>query len=156
MISTFLEPQMRYLPSSAGTTWSIALIAAMSLAAAPAAAQAGDPPPPPVVQPPVIVQPTIVQPPAADLALPSPPANRVTPSEALAAAREILAAQRFQVTRVEIQRNAHVIYFRRRADDRGLGLGPIERLIIRPAGRIVTFEGAPVNVRAELKTRFGF
>jgi hypothetical protein len=69
--------------------------------------------------------------------------------------RDILVAHGYQVVRVETVEHAHVIYYRRGNNGRGRGLGPVERMIIKPAGEIVVFESAPSKVLVDINLRLG-
>jgi hypothetical protein len=38
---------------------------------------------------------------------------------------------------------------------KGKGLGPVEKMIVRPRGELVVFEGAPSPVHIDVKLRLG-
>jgi hypothetical protein len=82
--------------------------------------------------------------------------EKVTPAAAVTVTREILVARGYRVARVEVVRDAHVIYFYRGNNGRGRGRGPLEKMIIRPSGDLVVFESAPEQVRIDLRIRLGF
>jgi hypothetical protein len=81
--------------------------------------------------------------------------KQVTTSQAIIVSRDILVAHGYQVVRVETVEHAHVIYYRRGNNGRGRGLGPVERMIIKPAGEIVVFESAPSKVLVDINLRLG-
>jgi hypothetical protein len=82
--------------------------------------------------------------------------KHVTTDEAVGLSRKILVKHGFQVVRVENLRGAQVIYYRAGNNGRGRGLGPVQKMIIRPSGTIVTFEAVPERVRLDLKLQLGF
>ena len=81
--------------------------------------------------------------------------KRVTTSHAVIVTRDVLVSQGFRVVRVERLGDAQVIYYRRGNNGRGRGLGPVERLVVRPAGEIVAFEAAPRPVLLAVNVRLG-
>lgn len=81
--------------------------------------------------------------------------KQVSPAQGLTVAREILVKHGFQVVRVETVRGTEVIYYRRGNNGRGRGLGPIEKMVVRPSGSIVVFEAAPEKVLIDIKLRLG-
>ena len=82
--------------------------------------------------------------------------KHVTTGEAVSLSRTILVKHGFQVVRVETVRGAQVIYYRAGNNGRGRGLGPVQKMIIRPSGNIVTFEAVPERVRLDIKLQLGF
>lgn len=94
--------------------------------------------------------------PAKSGSVPPGKAKKVTAAHAVTVTREVLIARGFNVVRVEIVKGSHVIYYRRGNNGRGRGLGPVEMMVVRPAGDIVVFEKAPEQVRIDLRIRLGF
>lgn len=79
----------------------------------------------------------------------------VTPAQAVVVSRDVLVAHGFEVVRVETIKTGQVIYFRRGNNGRGRGLGPVERMIVRPSGSTVIFESAPDKVLLDIRVRLG-
>ncbi len=81
--------------------------------------------------------------------------KHVTTNQAVVVARDVLVAHGFTVVRVELVNGAQVIYYRRGNNGRGRGLGPVEKMIVRPAGTIVAFEAAPPKVLVDINIKLG-
>lgn len=81
--------------------------------------------------------------------------KKVTPSGAVVVTKEILAKHGFQFVRVETVGGTQVVYYRRGNMGKGKGLGPIQKMVIRPSNDIVVFEGAPSVVLVDVKLRLG-
>ena len=81
--------------------------------------------------------------------------KRVTPSAAVVATRDILVKHGYNVVRVETVEGAQVIYYRRGNMGKGKGLGPIERMVVRPRGDLVVFDGGPSVVVVDVKLKLG-
>ena len=81
--------------------------------------------------------------------------KRVSTSQAVIVTRDVLVSHGFQVVRVERLGTAQVIYYRRGNNGRGRGLGPVERMVVRPAGEVVVFESAPRPVLLAVNVRLG-
>lgn len=81
--------------------------------------------------------------------------KHVTTSQALVVTREVLATHGFSVVRVERVGVTEVIYYRRGNRGRGRGLGPVEKMVVRPSGNIVVFEAAPKGVLIDINVRLG-
>ena len=79
----------------------------------------------------------------------------VTPSQAVVVSRDVLVSHGFEVVRVETIKTGQVIYYRRGNQGRGRGLGPVEKMIVRPSGSTVVFESAPKNVLLDIRVRLG-
>lgn len=79
----------------------------------------------------------------------------VTPSQAVVVSREVLVSHGFEVVRVETFKTGQVIYYRRGNHGRGRGLGPVEKMIVRPSGSTVIVESAPRNVLLDIRVRLG-
>jgi hypothetical protein len=82
-------------------------------------------------------------------------AKKVTPSGAVVVTKEVLAKHGWTFVRVEQVGATQVIYYRRGNMGRGKGLGPIEKMVIRPSGDVVVFESAPQLILADIKIRLG-
>jgi len=81
--------------------------------------------------------------------------KQVSTNQAVLAAREILVTHGFHVVRVELVDHVQVIYYRRGNNGRGRGLGPVEKMVIRPSGDIVVIESAPPRVLVDINVRLG-
>jgi hypothetical protein len=81
--------------------------------------------------------------------------KQVSTSQAVIAVREILVTHGYQIVRVELVDHAQVIYYRRGNNGRGRGLGPVERMVVRPSGTVVVFEAAPPKVLLDINVRLG-
>ena len=81
--------------------------------------------------------------------------KQVTSAQAVTVSREILVKYGYQVVRVETVRGTEVIYYRRGNNGRGRGLGPVEKMVVRPSGSVVVFEAAPDKVLIDIKLRLG-
>jgi len=81
--------------------------------------------------------------------------KKVTTSQAVLVSREILVKHGFTVVRVEHVGANEVIYYRRGNNGRGRGLGPIERMVVKPSGDAVVFESAPKSVLLDINIRLG-
>jgi hypothetical protein len=82
-------------------------------------------------------------------------AKKVTPDAAVIVTREMLVKHGFTFVRVERVGGMQVIYFRRGNMGKGKGLGPVEKMIIRPSGDVVVFESAPSIVLVDVKLKLG-
>lgn len=79
----------------------------------------------------------------------------VTPSEAVVVSRDVLVMHGFEVVRVETIKTGQVIYYRRGNNGRGRGLGPVEKMVVRPSGSTVVVESAPKSVLLDIRVRLG-
>ena len=79
----------------------------------------------------------------------------VTPAQAVVVSRDVLVLHGFEVVRVETIKTGQVIYYRRGNNGRGRGLGPVERMVVRPSGSTVIVESAPKSVFLDIKVRLG-
>jgi len=94
--------------------------------------------------------------PSAQRSLPPGQAKKqVTPAQGVVVAREVLVSNGYTVVRVEQAGANQVIYYRRGNNGRGRGLGPVEKMVVRPAGSIVAFDAAPAKVLVDIKIRLG-
>ena len=60
-----------------------------------------------------------------------------------------------EVVRVETIKTGQVIYYRRGNNGRGRGLGPVEKMVVRPSGSTVVVESAPKSVWLDIRVRLG-
>src|SRR5689334_21882427 len=72
--------------------------------------------------------------------------KQLTPSQAVVVTRDALVMHGFEVVRVETLKSEQVIYYCRGNNGRGRGLGPVEKMIVRPSGSTVVFESALQSV----------
>jgi hypothetical protein len=79
----------------------------------------------------------------------------VTPAQAVVVSRDVLVSHGFQIVRVETIKTGQVIYYRRGNNGRGRGLGPVEKMIVRPSGSTVVFESVPDRVLLDIRVRLG-
>ena len=70
--------------------------------------------------------------------------------------REVLVDHGYKVVRVDEVNGTRVVYFRRGSHGHGHGLGPMERLIIRPDRERVVFDEAPKGVLLDINVKLGF
>jgi len=81
--------------------------------------------------------------------------KHVTPGDAVVVTRDVLVRYGYTVVRVDRVRETQVIYYRRGNNGRGRGLGPVEKMVVRPSGTIVVFEAAPEKVLLDIRVRLG-
>jgi hypothetical protein len=84
---------------------------------------------------------------------PAPPP--VTIELAVNAAREVLVSQGFEVVRVEVNDDHHIVYYRAGNQGRGRGHGPPARMLVRRVEERVVLEGAPESLRLEIGIKLG-
>lgn len=80
----------------------------------------------------------------------------VTMDHATDVTREVLVNHGYKVVRVDEVNGTRVVYFRRGSHGRGHGLGPMERLVIRPDRERVVFDEAPKSVLLDINVKLGF
>ena len=81
--------------------------------------------------------------------------KQVTPAQAVVVSRDVLRLHGFEVVRVETIKTEQVIYYRRGNNGRGRGLGPVEKMIVRPSGSTVVVSAAPDKVLLDIRVRLG-
>ena len=81
--------------------------------------------------------------------------KQVSTNDAVSASRDILVKHGYQFVRVETVGTTQVIYYRRGNMGRGKGLGPLEKMVVRPSNSIVLFDGGPSGVVLDLKIKLG-
>lgn len=83
-----------------------------------------------------------------------PPAKvRVTTSDAVVVTREILVKNGYEIVRVEPAGATHIIWYRLGNRGKGKGQGPPAKIIVRPHGDVVVFEGGPSRVIVDVRIR---
>ncbi|MGH6690801.1 MAG: hypothetical protein ACREF4_09000 [Gammaproteobacteria bacterium] len=83
-----------------------------------------------------------------------PPAKvRVTTNDAVVVTREILVKNGYEIVRVEPAGATQVIWYRLGNRGKGKGLGPPAKIIVRPHGDVVVFEGGPSRVIVDVRIR---
>jgi hypothetical protein len=80
----------------------------------------------------------------------------VTMDRATDVTREVLVNHGYRVVRVDVVNGTRIVYFRRGSHGHGHGLGPMERLIIRPGRERVVFDEAPKSVLVDIDVKLGF
>lgn len=80
----------------------------------------------------------------------------VTIDRATDVTREVLVDHGYKIVRVDEVNGTRVVYFRRGSHGHGHGLGPMERLIIRPGRERVVFDEAPKPVLIDINVKLGF
>lgn len=81
--------------------------------------------------------------------------KKVTSAQAVVAVREVLVVHGYNVVRVEQVGVTQVIHYRRGNNGRGRGLGPVQKMVIRPSGDVVVFDSAPPKVLVDVRARLG-
>lgn len=80
----------------------------------------------------------------------------VTMDHATDVTREVLVNHGYKIVRVDEVNGTRVVYFRRGSHGHGHGLGPMERLVIRPGRERVVFDEAPKSVLLDINVKLGF
>lgn len=81
--------------------------------------------------------------------------KRVTSSQAVVVTREVLITNGYQIVNVVPTGTTQVIYYRRGNRGNGRGLGPVEKIIVIPAGDVVRFQSVPDAMLATILRRLG-
>jgi hypothetical protein len=81
--------------------------------------------------------------------------KRVTTPQAVMVTRDVLLNNGFVVTQVVPTGNSQVIYYRRGNNGNGRGLGPVQRIVVVPAGQTVQFQSVPQSLLATILNRLG-
>jgi hypothetical protein len=79
--------------------------------------------------------------------------RRVTAPEAVIVTRDVLVANGFQVVQVVPSGTSQVIYYRRGNNGVGRGLGPVQKIIVVPAGETVRFQSVPQSLLGTILAR---
>jgi uncharacterized protein (UPF0548 family) len=80
----------------------------------------------------------------------------VTMDHATDVTREVLVNHGYRVVRVDEVNGTRVVYFRRGSHGHGHGLGPMERIIIRPGRERIVVDEAPKSVLVDINVKLGF
>ena len=81
--------------------------------------------------------------------------KHVTTPQAVLVTRDVLVSNGYQVTQVVQSGTSQIIYYRRGNMGQGRGLGPIERIVVVPAGQVVRFQSVPQPLLATILSRLG-
>jgi hypothetical protein len=81
--------------------------------------------------------------------------KEVSVSQAITVSREVLVAQGYRVIAIERIGDEQVIQYRRGNSGNGRGLGPVERMVVKPSGTVVVFEAAPPKVLLAINAKLG-
>jgi hypothetical protein len=81
--------------------------------------------------------------------------KNVTPSAAIVVVRDVFSRNGYDVVRVEQVGGTQVVYYRRGNMGKGKGQGPLEKMIVRPSGNIVVFEGGPSGLLVDVRLKLG-
>ena len=81
--------------------------------------------------------------------------KRVSTSDAVIVTRDVLISNGYQVVNVVPSCATQVIYFRRGNRGNGRGLGPVEKIVVVPAGDVVRFTSGPQPLLATILRRLG-
>lgn len=81
--------------------------------------------------------------------------KRVSTSDAVIVTRDVLISNGYQVVNVVPSGATQVIYFRRGNRGNGRGLGPVEKIVVVPAGDVVRFTSGPQPLLATILRRLG-
>jgi hypothetical protein len=90
-----------------------------------------------------------------DKALEKAARKRVSTSDAVIVTRDVLISNGYQVVNVVPSGTSQVIYYRRGNRGNGRGLGPVEKIIVVPAGDVVRFTSGPQPLLATILRRLG-
>ena len=89
---------------------------------------------------------------------PIPPGQakkHVTTLQGVTVTREVLLANGYQIVRVAPSGASRVIYYRRGNNGNGVGLGPVQRIIVVPSGDVVRFQSVPQSLLTTILSRLG-
>ena len=81
--------------------------------------------------------------------------KQVTVSQAITVSKEVLVAQGYRVVAIERIGDVQVIQYRRGSKGNGPGLGPVERMVVKPSGTVVVFEATPPKVLLAINAKLG-
>jgi hypothetical protein len=101
-----------------------------------------------------IVQPLVVTQPARRVP-PGLAKKPVTAPHAVLVTRSVLVDNGYQIVQVVPRGTSQVIYYRRGNNGVGRGLGPIQRIVVVPAGQTVQFQSVPQSLLATILSRLG-
>lgn len=81
--------------------------------------------------------------------------KHVTTLQGVTVTREVLLANGYQVVNVVPSGTSRIIYYRRGNMGQGRGLGPVQSIVVVPAGEIVQFQSVPEPLLATILRRLG-
>jgi hypothetical protein len=81
--------------------------------------------------------------------------KHVTTLQGVSVTRDVLRANGYQVVNVVPSGTSQVIYYRRGSMGQGGGLGPVQRIVIVPAGQVVQFQSVPQSLLSTILSRLG-
>jgi hypothetical protein len=81
--------------------------------------------------------------------------KHVTTLQGVSVTRDVLLANGYQVVNVVPSGTSQVIYYRRGNMGQGRGLGPVQRIIVVPAGQVVQFQSVPQSLLSTILSRLG-
>jgi hypothetical protein len=82
-------------------------------------------------------------------------AKHVTTLQGVNATRDVLLANGYQVVNVVPSGTSQVIYYRRGNMGNGRGLGPVQKIVVVPAGQVVQFQSVPQSLLSTILARLG-
>ena len=82
-------------------------------------------------------------------------ARKVSTSQAVVVTRDVLVSNGYQVVNVVPTGVTQVIYYRRGNRGNGRGLGPVEKIVVVPAGDVVRFQSVPAPLLGTILRRLG-
>lgn len=74
---------------------------------------------------------------------------------AITATKDVLVRQGFEIVRIEIEHDRHIVYYRAGNQGRGKGQGPPVRLVVRRVEERIVLEDAPDSLRLEIGIKLG-
>ncbi len=80
----------------------------------------------------------------------------VTMDHATDVTRQVLVDHGYKVVRVDVVNGTRVVYYRRGSHGHGHGLGPMQRIVIRPERERFIFDEAPKALRVDINVKLGF
>jgi hypothetical protein len=81
--------------------------------------------------------------------------KHVTTLQGVSVTRDVLLANGYQVVNVVPSGTSQVIYYRRGSMGQGGGLGPVQRIVVVPAGQVVQFQSVPQSLLSTILSRLG-
>jgi hypothetical protein len=81
--------------------------------------------------------------------------KRVSTGQAVVVTRQVLIDNGYQIVNVVPNGATQVIYYRRGNRGNGRGLGPVEKIVVLPAGEIVRFQSVPSPLLSTIMRRLG-
>jgi hypothetical protein len=81
--------------------------------------------------------------------------KHVTILQGTTVTREVLLANGYQIVRVAPSGASRIIYYRRGNNGNGRGLGPVQQIIVVPAGDVVRFQSVPQSLLQTILSRLG-